>query len=303
MEIEFNDGELNRAKLISQRALSIPNIGIAIDFGEGAKLKLYGVGNAYSAKDMVNPSFIAPSPKPRGASLAEAFEHVLAWCLEQSDTVVESASIGSSGAEPDHIRDIVAAATYKLYLVSGRCVKNLVGAGADDDIAVQTIYQIAQDPRRLRLWVYTPKENKYCRQYTSVRPYDKRKYKGPQVDAWFADLCDPTDLSPDAQSLFVKGKRKKQWWKERVMPLAMALNEKDARLSRNNYERVLGLYEHGFPSFYRRLTVALMIGKMKELASLRLGRKAKKEDCLPEERKQAWKFVRKCIREFYARCK
>lgn len=263
---------------------------IAIDFGEGNKLRLRNANG-----------MMEPPAKPRGASGAEYFPFVVNWCLDQDDTVVESATIGSSGAEPDAFLRLMAQphGGHILFVLPTRAVKNSLGRTPEsDDEAVDTIYDLATSGVT-HLRVYRAAE-KFVRLYKSVRPWDKRNYKGSLVDDMMSRLVSPDLLSEDARRLFAVLKspvRNPHWEYVRAatLPLAMALTESIAD-TRDGYEKVIGLYAHGYPSFYRRATVTLMQKRAKEIAGVTTNK-----ETTPEQRKEAWRQVRRAIRELYGK--
>lgn len=260
---------------------------IAIDFGEQDKLVLWGKEG------------LVETPKQKGGSsrgVAGRMAFVLETILQISPVTIESASIGSCGLEAEVTRDIVDRSPYPLYLLSGRAVKNLHGKQAEDQLAASTIHEISiTQPDRLKLWKYVPRDEKLHRKHTSVRPYDKRGYKGKQVDEWMSVLPSAEELPEALKALFVKKLIKSQRYEvARTLPFAMAMDEPSV-VDRQSFERVIGLGEHGFPSFYRRATVALM----QRVAKAQTGKKLNAE-ITPADRKAAWKEVRRNLRHLYA---
>ncbi len=277
------------------------------------------MGTPYPAKGTKNPSLRNPQgtdfgadnklrvqsasgtvelPKnTRGLNGAEKFGETLEWCLANGDNIIESPSVGSSGAEPEMVRDIVAASPHKLYVLSARAIKNHLKdyelPKPDDTGCAKLIYEIATaTPERLREWRYIPKDEKLTREHKTVRPYDKRNYKDPQVDAWMSLLPPFSTLPPDMQEIFTNGlKRHPDYARARVLPFAMALTEPSYDGTRESYERIIGLYDHGYPSFYRRKTIDLM----QHIAKKQLGVRAF-STVTKDQRKEAWKVTRCYIR-------
>jgi hypothetical protein len=276
---------------------------IAIDIGENDKLVLFDGRN------------ILEKPKAeRGSTQAQKTAGVICWALSLDDVVLESPGIGASGTEPLAIREIVQNSQHKLFVISARAVKNLardrgipMGTMTDEDCA-RMIHEIAtRDNAELREWRYVAKADKLVRLHTSVRPYDKRNYKDPQVDKWMQRLAPFNELPEDLQMLFTNGrKRNLDYAPARALPFAMAFDEAGSE-SRDGYERIIGLYSNGFPSFYRRATVSLMqrvahtmfVGRYGLTGSGVKG-KPKNQDISPELRKEALKATRRYIRKLYA---
>lgn len=257
----------------------------AVDFGAGTKLR------AHDAKGAVE------LPKnTRGLDDAEKFCETLEKLLAKGDVVAESPTAGSCGAPPEMVQSVVTASTHKLYQISARAIKNHLKdhdlPKPDDAGCAKLLYEIStENPARLKLWRYVPEDQKLRRKLTSVRPHDKRNYKGPQVDKWMSLLPPFEILPPDMQEIFTNGrKRVPDYARARVLPFAMALTEPDAG-TREGYERIIGLSDHGYPSFYRRKTIDLMqyIAK-KQTGYSRFG------DVSPEQRKVAWRTTRHLIR-------
>jgi len=261
---------------------------IAIDYGADQKLRLHNAGGA-----------MAPPALTRGLTPAQKFTELIKILLEIDDIVFESPTAGSSGAEAEQIRDVVNNATHTLYLLPARAVKNYAKtnklAGLTDAQAASIIYLIATTcPEQLRLYKYEPKENKLARKYTSVRPYDKRNYKDPEVDRLLSLLPDYSTLPDDVKTILGNGlKTRPGYSKAKVLPFAMALEE-DGSETRDGYEKIIGIYGHGYPSFYRRATSHLM----REIGKHYTGT-AKVADMTPDHRKQAWKKARYVIRMLY----
>jgi hypothetical protein len=261
---------------------------IGLDYGADNKLRAHG------------PSGPVELPaKPRGMNPAEAFAHQLEYLLSLDDVTTESPTVGSSGAEPALIRDVVLLAPHRLYVISARKVKNLAksrglrSGDLTDAQAAEWIYQIATRPNaELRLWRYL--ESKTERVHTSVRPYDKRNYKDPAVDAWMALLPD-FGMLPDLarEVLWNNRKRTPDYNRSKMLPFAMALSEPNAT-SRRGFEHVIGLYDNGYPSFYRRATVNLMQAYAKHMTG-----KTTVGELTDADRKTAWREVRRTLRFVY----
>jgi len=282
---------------------------VAVDFGTNDALALHG------------PDGPMERPKlPRvagGASTRDRFIRTLPILLEDYDVVAESATVGSSGVEVADVIEVLAASPNALYVISGRAVKNYrndaqrdwrkgaryakgrvaerIRIELQEDVHVEDaeiIWLIANEyPERLRQWA---PNDRFRRQHTSVRPHDKRNYRGDVPDGYMRRLPLFEQLPPNLQELFGIGADVRRTYScAKAMPFAMALDEPGAE-TRAGYEKVIGLYEHGFPSFYRRATVALMQGVAKRNVGVTTFK-----DVSPEERKDAWRETRRAIRQLY----
>lgn len=234
---------------------------IAVDFGAPAKLRAFKI---MSADDQ--GSHIDMPRLPRGVykNDAEKFAGRISELLKQGHVITESATIGSSGAEPEMFRDIVLEAPHQLYTVSNRTVKNIVGYTSEgpSDIGAQTQARVAnENPAALQLWRYRTEEEKLQRVHTSVRPMDKRGYDDEAARGLLEFLPPPDSLPMAAAEVFCKvGKDgSAEYDRKLVIPFAMAMRDEPFALaSRRQFELVVGLYAHGYPSFYRRATIATM---------------------------------------------
>ncbi len=284
---------------------------VGIDFGVGNALALYGPEGPMNTPKL--------PPIPGGAATSDKFVRILPILLDDYNVVCESATIGSSGVEPNSIAQIVHDAPNDLYVISGRAVKNFRNdaqrewrKGAryakgrasnrilleqQEDVHIEDaeiIYIIATEfPKRLRKWSL-PVEYLH-RQHTSVRPHDKRNYRGPIPDGYMSRLPAFEQLPQHLQNIFGKGTGHREYSRAKVLPFAMALDEHGSQ-TREGYEKIIGLYEHGYPSFYRRATIVIMQNIAKELAGT-----TRNDEVPPYQRKEAWRITRKYIREFYHR--
>lgn len=285
----------------------------AIDFGTGAALAIHG------------PDGPVAKPKlprvPGGKTPADDFIRLLPIFLEDGDVVVESPTVGSSGVEPAEVAQIVGETPHRLLLVSARAVKNYrldhdlqtvksfgkyeIPANPTDqptahESDAEIIYRIATEtPQHLREWRWD--NDKLERVHTSVRPHDKRKYRGETPDAYMARLPGFESLPVNLQTLLGQGtadpakgtNHPGQYSRAKAMPFAMSLDEPGTE-TRDGWEKVMGLYGHGYPSFYRRATVVLMQDTAKRMADV-----SRIAEVPRETRKKAWKQVRRDLRQLY----
>ncbi len=284
----------------------------ALDFGKESKLCIHGSEG--------------PVPVPgvsRGLTPAQKFadrlrilltgENDLFGTFPGDDVVMESPTIGSSGAEPDLIREIVRRSRYDIYIIPARAVKNfkrrhgvkddddrmrfpgipeLDAIGNDDVLSAAIIYRLAEEnPDRLRKW-NPDGEGRYIRKHKSVRPYDQRLYRDPQVDEWMSLLPSFGTLPADMQEVFGDGK---DYSRSRMLPFAMALEE-DISRTREGYEKVLGLYGQGYGSFYRRAAENLRQYIAKKYTGIE-----KIDDLTEEQHKESLRITRWYIRNLYHR--
>jgi hypothetical protein len=287
----------------------------AVDFGTGDALQIWGPQGLISKRSLKLP------PVKGGKTPRDEFIMVLGALLKMGDVVVESPTIGASGAEIGDVKAIVDQASNTLHTVSARAVKNYrkdfglawhKGARYAKDGApppqtldlheqktvhvedAQIIYKLATEtPWRLRKWHIATPAN---RLFTSVRPSDKRKYRDERSDAFMANLPPFSTLPADIAAVVgVKG----DYSRSLVMPFAMALEEPfldsgPPDEARNRFIKILGSYDHGYPSFYRRMTVDWMQENAKAMAGVT------KMDEVPRAiRKEAWKVTQRQLRRLY----
>lgn len=299
----------------------------AIDFGAGDALAIYGP-NGIVSKELLK----LPRSKKGKKSVAQKFIEICTLLFEGSeglppgDIVLENATIGSSGCEVKDMEALIERCPHrKLYTVTTRVVKNYRadhklgwrkgGRYAKDggpaplpiDLEKQTkvheedayiIYIIAtEEPHHLRHW--TGPSERCPRIHTSVRPMDKREYRDERADE-FMTLLPPYDALPEELRHKVGDKKKRPDYRRAlVMPFAMAttepyLDEGPIEKRKRRFEKIIGLYERGYPSFYRRATIVWMQEVAKELADV-----TKIGEVSPELRKEAWKITQRQIRWFY----
>lgn len=283
---------------------------IAIDFGTGSALAIWGKEGQIEKKDLELPR-VKGGKTPR-----DEFILVLRACLARDNVVVESPTIGSSGAEPADVQEVIDESTRTLFTLPARAVKNhrmdfnlpnpksyaKYKTGSDKSqeeahvLDAEILYRIATtEPNRLRVWhVATPCD----RVNRSVRPHDKRLYRGDEPDRLMGLLPEFETLPEDLQRTFGVGGT---YSRRLAMPYAMALEEPflhegDPEKIRKRFEKIIGLYDHGYPSFYRRANNSVM----QKIAADNLGiPRYKRSEVSREERKKAWKMATKQIRTLF----
>jgi len=286
---------------------------IAVDFGTGASLAIYGPEGEISKKSLKLP-IVKGGKSPR-----DEFRLILIALLDKDDVVVESATVGSSGCEIDDVIDIVSNSNNTLYTLTTRAVKNYrmdhgiknpksygkynteSNSSQEESHALdaEILYIIAtKHAERLRKW-HAPEP--CVRQFTSVRPYDKRKYRGSVPEQIMSNLPKFNDLPSELQKTLGvyegSGKNKRMAYSGKIaFPFAMAMNEPfiddgPPEKARRRFEKLIGLYDHGYPSFYRRATVDWMQKVAKDDAGV-----STFKDVTPEQRKVAWKKTQRQIR-------
>ena len=289
----------------------------AVDFGTGAALQIWGPSGSVSKRSLALPH-VRGGRTPR-----DEFILLLEALLERGDVVVKSPTIGSSGAEVGDVVDVVSRSSNTLWTVSARAVKNYrrdyglpwhKGAryakdGTTPPPAIieiheqpvvhvedaEIIYKLAtKTPWRLRKWHIAEVVD---RQYTSVRPSDKRGYRDPRSDGFMTNLPPFSTLPPDIAAVVgVKG----DYSRSMVLPFAMALEEPylveggPPEEMRKRFIKIIGAYDAGYPSFYRRMTVAWMQENAKALAGV-----TRMEQVSRRVRKEAWKITQKQLRHLF----
>jgi hypothetical protein len=276
-------------------------------------MKLYaidfGVDDALAVHGPDGPMKVRLGRVRGGASFRDKFIRVLENLIVRGDVVVESATVGSCGCEPDEVERVIREnqttldlfVLHNLYTLPTKAAKNYKADNNLDpnkedhanDAAI--IWAIAANhPERLHLW--QPPRDRLVRKHTSVRPHDRRNYRGPEMDAYMRRAPRYNTLPPRLQQMF-GGKNwedpKADYLRARVIPLIMAMDEPGAD-TRKGYEKIIGVYEHGYPSFYRRKTIDLMRDHAKRIARVNTFEKV----TVPT-RKLAWRWTRKDLRHFY----
>ena len=218
--------------------------------------------------------------------------------------VVESATIGSSGVESLMVAEIVASSANNLYTLQTRATKTYrkdhgIPYKRDDDdeegesshvVDAKIIYTIATSkPERLRLWKL-PTGPRLVRIHRSVRPFDKRGYQADEVDLWMANLPPFTSLPPHLKHMLGKGKN---YNRSKALPFAMAFEDQGSE-TRDGYMRIIGAYDHGYGSYYRRKFTELMQIESKKREGVK-----KMKDVPWQTRKDVLKLVRRNIRELW----
>lgn len=289
-----------------------------VDFGTGNALAIHGPDGPVSKRDLNIPRVKG------GRTMAMEFVFVAEALLQTGDVVVESATIGSSGCEVQDVIDMISRVPHKLFTVSCRAIKNYRldnglpfrkgGRYAKDGQApavisleeqavvhtedAEILYKIATEtPHRLHHW--TGPSETIERQFTSVRPMDKRGYRDDRA-LRFLDLIPPYDTLPEElKCTFGNGKA---YYAAAVMPFAMATQEPHVDAGpveerRRRYEKVIGLYDRGYPSYYRRATINLMQQVAKDMAMV-----PQFKDVDRATRKAALRVMSRHVRQFFHLC-
>lgn len=287
----------------------------AIDFGAGDALAIHGPDGPVAKRSLALPR------QKGGKTTAQEFILVAEALMQAGgDLVTESATIGASGCEVQDVLDLLTRhPARKLFTLSTRAVKNYradhglgwskgaryardgeaqpVTLTLEQQTAVhgedaEILYRIATEtPGRLYHWTGPSVEIE--RVHTSVRPMDKRGYRDDRAEALMAKLPPYETLPGELQEALGDGKR---YARAMVMPFAMAteephLDDGPREERKRRWEKVLGLYDRGYPSFYRRATIVWMQRNAKRLAGV-----TKIGDVSPAQRKEAWKITQRQIR-------
>ena len=290
----------------------------AVDFGTGTALAIWGPNGLIPKRELELPR-VKGGKTPR-----DEFRLVLDALLNRGDVVVESPTVGASGAELGDVVDAVEQSPHTLWTVSARAVKNYrkdhgldwhKGAryARDGDVPPVTISLHKQDdvhhedahiiyliattmPYRLRRWHIASAAN---RVHSSVRPSDKRGYRDDRSESFMSALPAFSSLPPDLQeTLGVRG----EYGRSLVLPFAMALTEPfladgPPEKKRGRFLKLLGAYEHGYPSFYRRMVTTWMHVNARNLAGV-----TRIDDVPREVRKEAWRLTQRQIRHMFHLC-
>ena len=212
-------------------------------------------------------------PELRGLNPAAKVAKQLVRLLQKGDICMESTMIGSSGLEVEEIMKVAQKSAHSIFSVSARAVKNHAkdhgikitdeNGAKDHSITVELIQKIHERGGSVPCKAGGPN---FTRLFTSVRPSDKRNYEDEAAQVALVVLP-PHSLSP-----------------KNAMPFGMALIEwaMIGGTRRESFEKILGGYEHGYPSFYRRACNELM----KEKLGLKRPSEATKA-----QRKEAWRLA------------
>src|SRR4051794_8845741 len=283
----------------------------AIDFGTGDALAIHGPDGPIIKRELALPRVAG------GKTPSHEFPMALEALLDRGyDVVVESPTIGSSGAESRDVQAILRSYPGRsLYTISARAVKNYrmdfdlpnpKSYAKYETISEETqveahkldaeiIWMIATStPERLRVWhVAEPAP----RIHRSVRPMDKRGYRDERAEAFIALLPAPGLLPQELREVLLDPKG--NYARSLVMPFAMALTEPFWREApedeqRRKFLKILGAYDHGYPSFYRRMTVVWM-----QMIAKRLAGVTRIQEVPRDTRKQAQRITQRQLRCFF----
>lgn len=233
----------------------------AVDYGTIYNTRVCGPGGIISLRR-------EPSLKRifRESSLETLFPNIIGELLLRWNVVLESPTIGSSGVEKRHMIDIVRqreGTGHLIYCISARAVKNYCMdfdvdySSSDHELAARIIYKIAVDqPCRLKVW--NPQSEMIDRKWTSVRPMDYNEYRDSVSNELMKNVP-PFSHMPLRLQRSPMGK-KGDYRRRLVIPLIMATQEPWflEHPTRERFEKIIGMYEHGYPSFYRRCCVEWM---------------------------------------------
>jgi hypothetical protein len=296
----------------------------AIDFGTADALAIHGPAGPVSKKTLKLKKVPGGrTPAMEFIMVAEALMHG-GDEVPAGDIVVESATIGSSGCEVgDVIRMMERNPDRSIFTITTRAVMNFRGDHPEypwkkgaryakdgvpvpqpidllDQVSVHRedaliIYMIAtQTPWRLYRW---RGPSTACeRIFSSVRPMDKHLYRNERAEELMALLPAFRSLPQELQGVLGTDN---DYARTRVMPFAMASQEPyvDAgprEYRRSRYTKLIGLYDRGYPSYYRRATIVWMLINLRLLAGV-----TRKAEATPEQRKQAWKVTQRQVRQFF----
>lgn len=295
----------------------------AIDFGAGDALAIHGPTGEVKKKDLAIPR------QKGGKTTAQEFILVAealmrgAGDIAAGDVVVESATIGASGCETNDVIALLARMPGKhLYTISCRAVKNYrkdhelewrKGAryakdGAPPPVTLTLeeqaevhrqdaaiIYEIATRYQG-RLYDWRGPSASIERENTSVRPMDKRGYRDDRAEELMTKLPPYNSLPPELREVVGNGRA---YCRAVVMPFVLSADEpyvddgpREER--RKRWQKVIGLYDRGYPSFYRRATITFMQRVAKRLAGV-----SRMEEVDQPTRKEAWKITQRQLRQFF----
>ena len=272
----------------------------AIDFGAGDALVIWGPDGSVKLN----------MPRVKGGKTkADDFIRKVEVLFSGSqapagDIVTESATVGSSGCEVSAVEDLLKRyPERKLYTFSTRTLKNWrmdhdlpLKKPNDHEADAALLYEIAIE-RSDRLYNWTKPPMPVARIHKSVRPMDKRGYRDERALSYLTQLPEYASLPGDLKETFGDGKK---YLAARVIPFLMALeepaleDERVGRTPRRRYEKVIGLYDRGYPSFYRRNTVDIMQRVAKGMAGV-----TRMAEVSSEVRKEAWKKTQRDIRHLF----
>ena len=303
-----------------------------VDFGTGSACAIHGAPGSVSKRALALPR--VSGGRTKAMEFPMVLEALMTGnaAVPAGDVVVESATIGASGCEPSDVMELLKRVPERsLFTLSCRAVKNhrkdhdlewakgaryakdgttpppvTMALEEQDTVHIEDariIYMIATEhPERLYKWTQPSYELR--RLHTSVRPMDKRDYRDERAERYMAMLPAFDSLPADLREVFgihngSGAHRQLVYSRAMVMPFAMAteephLEDGPPEERRGRFEKVIGMYDRGYPSFYRRAVVEWMQDNAKRLAGV-----TKMEEVPPPVRKEAWKLTQRQIRQFY----
>lgn len=300
-----------------------------VDFGTGDTLAIFGPTGLLTKRSLKLPR--VKGGRTPAMEFPMVLEALMKGGdgFPAGDPVIESPTIGSSGCEPQDVLDVLARyPERKLFTLSAHAVKNYRrdnGLGwekgaryvRDGDPAPQLVlidcqesvhavdaeilYRIATErPDRLYRWT------KPCvgptRIHRSVRPMDKRLYRDERALAYMAKLPPFAALPLELQNVIGNSTtldKSTDYSRSMVMPFAMVteepfLDEGPVNQRRRRYEKLLGLSDRGYPSFYRKACDVWLEVVSKQIAGV-----SRRSEVTREQRKEAQRITQRQIRLFF----
>lgn len=298
----------------------------AVDFGAGSALAIHGPNGPITKRDLQLPRVKG------GKTPAMEFLMIIRALLEGDEgrpgghVVFESPTIGSSGCEPAAMVDLVADYPHlQIYTIPARAVKNyrldnnlphrkgaryardgqetpvMLPLERQDEVHAEDaeiIYRIATErPDRLHHW-RGPSYAIDTRNSSVMRPDDKHKYRNPRSEMRMALLPEYSTLPDNLKETFGNGE---EYSRTLVLAFVAAATEESAmndpkagKTPRRRFEKIIGLYDRGYPSIYRRKTIDVMQHVAKAMTGAN-----KFAEVTPEQRKAAWKRTQRDIRHLF----
>lgn len=220
----------------------------------------------------------------------------LAFFLEQSDVVAESATIGSAGFKSDTLIAMIDKAPNRLFKCSTRLLKNrLLDEGYSleekekmgDAQAAKMIYEtVAENPRRAQPWKDGSAPGF---RYRSVRPMDEYGYDCKDARRFMFRLKGYAPSEPGVTMT-----------PSQVLPFTMSMDEYFAEEDRNRWSGAFAT-DQAYPSFYRRAYIDLCddIAKAMFDTASRITGRATKKMVGRDQRKVAQRAAQRELRRMF----